>query len=211
MQTTHAAANFATVQKCQFAFLHCWEILLIEPKWQDPKSRAYEKSSAGEGFGEDNIGGDNSSPTREAENRPIGRDQAKAAKKAANSSGGSASSSEYASKMQELSLQRISMIQEDYARKNERFQMLDRIDEQRYVEVRNHNQAMLAIEQDKFRFQQEQYAKDKENMEKQEDERILGINLDACTPAQRWYYEQRQEEILEKMAARRRKRHSPET
>jgi hypothetical protein len=106
LQTTHAAANFAGILNPNFAYLHCWEIMKDEPKWPDPKPRAFAKSAGGDGFGEDtinlghdnssptgsakkrpiNLGHDNSSPTRSAENRPMGRNSAKAAKKRANSS-----------------------------------------------------------------------------------------------------------------------------
>lgn len=184
-----------------------------EPRWQDAKSRANSKSAAGEGFGEDtiNLEDGNCSPTRATETRPMGRDQAKAAKKAANSSGGSASSSEYASRMEDLSLQKISIMQTEFDRKNERFQQLERIDEKRYVEMQSHNAALLAIEQEKLQFKRLQYDKKQEDKERKEDERILAIDLDdpTLTPAQRLYYKDQQDDILLKMAARRRKRHSP--
>ena len=95
-----------------------------EPKWQDRKARAFAKSAGGDGFGEDtiNLVKDNSSPTGSAEKRPMGRDSSKAAKKKANSSAGSASSSEYASRMQDLSSQKISILQEESVRKNDHFQ-----------------------------------------------------------------------------------------
>ncbi|GJN26225.1 hypothetical protein PR202_gb14140 [Eleusine coracana subsp. coracana] len=94
--------------------MHCWEIMKDEPKWQDPKTGASAKQATGEGFGDDpiNLGDDNCSPTTATEKRPIGRDSAKAAKKKANSTPGSSSSSEYASTMKELSLQKISIFQE---------------------------------------------------------------------------------------------------
>ncbi|TVU34056.1 hypothetical protein EJB05_15881, partial [Eragrostis curvula] len=89
-KTTQAAVTFAAILKHQFSYLHCWELMKDEPRWQDAKSRANSKSAAGEGFGEDtiNLEDGNCSPTRATETRPMGRDQAKAAKKAANSSGG---------------------------------------------------------------------------------------------------------------------------
>jgi hypothetical protein len=182
-----------------------------EPKWQDPKPRAFAKSAGGDGFGEDtiNLGDDNSSPTGSAEKRPMGRDSAKAAKKKANSSMGSASFSEYASRMQDLYLQKISILQEESVRKNDRFQQLACIDEKRFEEMRSHNQSLLLIEQEKIRIMREKHDMDKEEKEKQEDERILVIDLDGCTSAQRLYYEALHEEIFEKIAARRRKRQGP--
>ncbi|XP_004967097.2 uncharacterized protein LOC101766508 [Setaria italica] len=213
-KTTHATANFAGILKHNFAYMHCWEIMKDEPKWQDPKPRGFGKSTGGDGFGEDSshepdtsdLGDDNSSPTGSARRRPMGRDSAKAAKKKANSSAGSTSSSKYASRMQDLSLQKISILQEESMRKTDRFQQLACIDEKRFEEMRSHNQSLLDIEQEKIRIMCEKHDMDKQEKEKQEDERILGIDLNACTPAQRMYYEALQEEIFKKIAARRGKR-----
>jgi len=210
-KTTHAASIFAGVLKHNFGYLHCWEIMKDEPKWQDRKARAFAKSAGGDGFGEDtiNLVNDNSSPTGSAEKRPMGRDSSKAAKKKANSSAGSASSSEYASRMQDLSSQKISILQEESVRKNDHFQQLACIDEKRFEAMRSYNQSLLLIEQEKIQLMREKHDMDKAEKEKKEDERILGIDLDACTSAQRVYYETLQEEILEKIAARRRKRRGP--
>uniref|UniRef100_K3ZM75 No apical meristem-associated C-terminal domain-containing protein n=1 Tax=Setaria italica TaxID=4555 RepID=K3ZM75_SETIT len=215
--TTHAAANFAGILKHNFAYMHCWEIMKDEPKWQDPKPRGFGKSTGGDGFGEDSshepdtndLGDDNSSPTGSARRRPMGRDSAKAAKKKANSFAGSTSSSEYASRMQDLSLQKISILQEESMRKTNHFQQLACIDEKWFEKIRSHNQSLLDIEQEKIRIMREKHDMDKKEKEKQEDERILGIDLNACTPAQQMYYEALQEEIFEKIAARRGKRQGP--
>ncbi|CAO2201260.1 unnamed protein product [Urochloa humidicola] len=181
-----------------------------EPKWQEPKGRA-GKSSGGDGLAEAsiNIGDDD----KEAGYRPMGRDQAKAAKKKANSSGGSTSSSEYAAKMQDLSLQKMYMIQEESDRKSVRFQQLASIDEKRIEEMRCHNQSMLECEQEKIRIMREKHvmerkmeARRRRKEVNEEDERILAVDLNACTPAQRVYFEDRQQQILQKIEARRRKR-----
>jgi hypothetical protein len=111
--------------------------------------------------------------------------------------------------MQDLSLQKISILQEESVRKNDRFQQLACIDEKRFEEMRSHNQSLLLIEQEKIRIMREKHDMDKEEKEKQEDERILVIDLDGCTSAQRLYYEALHEEIFEKIAARRRKRQGP--
>ncbi|TVU30025.1 hypothetical protein EJB05_21627, partial [Eragrostis curvula] len=104
-KTTHAATIFAGIYKHSFPYMHCWEIMKDELKWQDPKSRAFANAARGDGFGEDrtNLGDDNSVPTESGEKRPMGTDRAKALKKKANSDAGSASSSEYAERMQEIS------------------------------------------------------------------------------------------------------------
>jgi len=178
-----------------------------EPKWQDPKVRSFGKSG-----GRDdtiNLGDGNSSPTGSAEKRPPGSDTSKVPKKKAKSSAGSTSSMEYASKMQDLSLQKISMMQEETARKNDRFQQLALIDEKRYEEMRSHNQSLILLEQEKIQLMREKHDMEKAEKEQKEDERILAINLDSCPPPLRTYYEIRQHGILEKAAARRRNEQGP--
>lgn len=137
--------------------------------------------------------------------RPVGRDRAKAANKKSKSVSGDTSSSEYASRMQDLSIQKINIMQEESVRKGERFQQLATIDEKRYQEMRSHNQSVLDIEQEKVRIMREKHDRE----EKKEDERILSINLDSCTPSLRMYYEALQEDIMAKLAARCQGRHAP--
>ncbi|PWZ06693.1 Transcription factor GAMYB [Zea mays] len=142
---------------------------------------------------------------KSAGKRPVGRDRAKAANKKSKSVSGDTSSSEYASRMQDLSIQKINIMQEESVRKGERFQQLATIDEKRYQEMRSHNQSVLDIEQEKVRIMREKHDRE----EKKEDERILSINLDSCTPSLRMYYEALQEDIMAKLAARRQGRHAP--
>ena len=137
-----------------------------EPKWQDPKVRSFAKSGCHDCTID--LGDGNSSPSGPAEKRPLGRDKSKVAKKKAKSSAGSASSTEYASKMQGLSLQKISMMQKETVHINDRFQKLACIDEKRYEEMRSHNQSLIVLEQEKI-----QLMREKHDMDKEDDEDIL--------------------------------------
>ncbi|KAL6907437.1 hypothetical protein ACP4OV_002476 [Aristida adscensionis] len=128
--TTRAAANFAS-SKRNFTFMHCWELMKDEPKWQDPKVREIAREAGGSGFGDDDIHAGGSSPAGTGGSRPLGRDSAKAAKKNATSSPGSSVSSEWSARMQDLSLKKISIMEEETVRKNERFQQLTTFDEKR--------------------------------------------------------------------------------
>uniref|UniRef100_K3XPG9 No apical meristem-associated C-terminal domain-containing protein n=1 Tax=Setaria italica TaxID=4555 RepID=K3XPG9_SETIT len=56
-------------------------------------------------------------------------------------------------------------------------------DEKRFEEMQSHNQSLLGIEQEKIQIMREKHDMDRQEKEKQEDERILGIDLNACTPA----------------------------
>lgn len=81
--------------------------------------------------------------------RPIGRDAAKAAQKKSCSSR-STSSSEYASKLHKISLQKMSMWQEENTKKGDRFDHLATIEEKRYDELREHNKSILQLENERI-------------------------------------------------------------
>jgi hypothetical protein len=221
LQTTHAVGNFAAFLGCKFGYLHCWELMKDVPKWQDVATAA-----RGEGFGEDrttttetvDLVDGQSSPVQSGAQarRPMGRDSAKAVKKKANSDVGSSSSAEYAARMQELSLQRNAIMQEKSERRKDHFQQLASIDERRFEEMQRNNEALIQIEQLKLQFIREQHElelrkheAEKLREEKKEDERILSIDLYACTPALRTYYQICQQEILERQVARRRRSEGP--
>jgi hypothetical protein len=193
LQTTHVVGNFVAVLQRKFGYLHCWELMKDAPKWQDPNAKDVATAARGEGFGEDteDHAEGQTSPVRSGAQgrRPMGRDSAKAAKKKANSDAGSSSSAEYAARMQDLSLQRISIMQEESVRRNDRFQQLASIDEKRFDEMRRHNQALIQIEQEKIQLMREQHEEERRKEEKKEDERILSIDLDACPPPLRMYYQ----------------------
>lgn len=204
LQTSLAATNFAEVEGHAFGFMHCWDRMKDEPKWGNPTQLGTEAHLEGDGLEEDSnrVHGD---ADKSAGKRPVGRDRAKAANKKSKSVSGDTSSSEYASRMQDLSIQKINIMQEESVRKGERFQQLATIDEKRYQEMRSHNQSVLDIEQEKVRIMREKHDRE----EKKEDERILSINLDSCTPSLRMYYEALQEDIMAKLAARHQGRHAP--
>ena len=156
LQTSLAATNFAEVEGHAFGFMHCWDRMKDEPKWGNPTQLGTEAHLEGDGLEEDSnrvhVDADKS-----AGKRSVGRDRAKAASKKSKSVSGDTSSSEYASRMQDLSIQKINIMQEESVRKGERFQQLATIDEKRYQEMRNHNQSVLDIEQEKVRIMCEKH------------------------------------------------------
>ncbi|CAO2199954.1 unnamed protein product [Urochloa humidicola] len=201
-KTTLAATNFAGVETHPFAYLHCWNIMKDSPNWQDPNNKSIGNSDGGDAFAPDTVNLDgNSSPPASAGKRPMCRDACKAAKKKANSSAGSASSSDYASRMQDLSLQKIAIMQEESVKKSDRFQLMASIDEKRFEEMCSHNQSLIECEQEKIRMMREKHDIELEEKAKLEEERILGIDLETCTAAQRVYYQFRQQQILAKIGA----------
>jgi hypothetical protein len=194
MQTNKVAATFAGVEGHSFQFMHCWDLLKDEPKWQDVNQRSARDAAADlfsdhipSGSSTINLDDDDPSPIA-SRKRPIGRDAAKAARKK-NCSSGSTSSSEYASRMQEISLQKMSIWQDENTKKGDRFDQLATIEEKRYDELREHNKSILQLEQekiqimcDKLDMQMREKEREREEREKVEDERILKIDLDSCTP-----------------------------
>ena len=128
--------------------------------------------------------------------RPMGRDAAKReAKKSASSS--PSDSSQYVSKLQDLSIQKISIWPKENAKKGSRYEQMAAIESQRYDEVHQHNHHMAAIEEEKLRLMR----KKADILQTHEEERILGIDLDKCAPRLRKYYEKKQQEILKNIGA----------
>ncbi|PUZ67612.1 hypothetical protein GQ55_3G449900 [Panicum hallii var. hallii] len=125
--------------------------------------------------------------------RPMGRDAAKrAAKKSASSS--PSESSQYASKLQDLSIQKISIWEEENAKKGSRYEQRVAIE---YEEVCQHNKHMVSIEEEKLQIMRKKADREQTH----EEERILGIDLDKCNPRLRKYYEKKQQEILRNIGA----------
>ncbi|WVZ66731.1 hypothetical protein U9M48_015915 [Paspalum notatum var. saurae] len=181
-----------------FGYMHCWDLLKDEPKWREPSQQGEcDTSLDSNRVDVDKAGG----------KRPIGKDRAKAANKKCKS--GDTTSSDYASKMQDMSLQKISIMQEETLRKGERFDALAAIDEKRYQEQQAHNQSIIELEREKVAIMREKHELAKAKDEKQEDERIMLQNLDECSPRLRMYYEVLQDDILAKVAARRQSRQGP--
>jgi len=92
----------------------------------------------------------------------MGRDTSKVPKKKANSDASSTSSSEYALRLQDLSLQRIALMQEESVHKKDCFQHLACIDEKRFEEMQSHNQSLLECEQEKIQIMREKHDREKD-------------------------------------------------
>ncbi|CAN6381191.1 unnamed protein product [Urochloa humidicola] len=71
-------------------------------------------------------------------------------------------------------------------------------------EAREHRKMTLELEMERLAMEQKRLQMEAEKKEKEEDECILAINLDQCQPMQHMYYKGLQEDILQKIMARRR-------
>nr|TKW13228.1 hypothetical protein SEVIR_5G086400v2 [Setaria viridis] len=184
-ETIKAEAN---IEEYPFIYMHCWDLLKDEPKWMELNIRGARP-------GDDDaiadhiltVDRDLETPSCQCSGskRPMGRDATKRqAKKSASSS--PSDSSQY-----------ISMWQEENAKKDFRYEQMAAIESQRYDEVRQHNQHMAAIEEEKLRIMR----KKADILQTHEEERILGIDLDKCASCLRMYYEKKQQEILKNIGA----------
>ena len=129
----------------------------------------------------------------------MGRDTSKQAKKKAASA-----SSEYVSKMHDLSVQKIELFKETEGERKARLDEIVTLEKVKVEEAREHRKKMLDIEKERLALDKQQLHMEAEKEEKKEDERILAINLDQCVPMQRMYYQALQEDIIQKLMSQRR-------
>ncbi|CAL5018056.1 unnamed protein product [Urochloa decumbens] len=210
-----AAADFASVEKHNFTLMHCWKILKDEPKWMELKRKmdmlqnsGSRKDAPPNGHHILDLDAGNSAPSTSAPSsssgkRPMGRDAAKAAKK-------KAASSEYVSKIHDLSVQKIELFKETEGERKARLDEIVTLEKVKVEEAREHRKMKLDIEREKLALERrrldmeaEKKKEEAEKKEKEEDERILAINLDQCQPLQRMYYQALQEDIIQKLVASR--------
>ncbi|RLM86118.1 arginine and glutamate-rich protein 1-like [Panicum miliaceum] len=133
------------------------------------------------------------SPSSSTEKRPKGRDAAKASNKKASLS------SEYVSKMHDLSVRKIELFKETEVERKARLHEMVALEKVKVEEAREHWKMMLELERERLAMEQKHLQMEAEKKEKEENERILAINLDQCQPMQRIYYQALQEDILQKM------------
>ena len=149
------------------------------------------------------------SPSSSTRKRPMGRDAAKAARKKASTL--FAGSSEYASKMHDLSIEKIALFKDTEVERKARLDDIIILEKTKVEDAREHRRTMLELERERLEMEkkrlelkEQERRKEQEKKAKEEDERILAINLDECQPYERIYYEAMQEEIIERLKARRR-------
>ena len=140
-----------------------------------------------------------SSSTSPSRKRPMGKDTSKQAKKKAASA-----SSEYVSKIHDLSVQKIELFKETEGERKARLDEIVTLEKVKVEEAREHRKKMLDIERERLALDKQRLHMEAEKEEKKEDERILAINIDQCLPIQRMYYKTLQEDIIQKLMSQRR-------
>ncbi|XP_025822394.1 glutathione S-transferase T3-like [Panicum hallii] len=216
-KTTEAMARYAAALQKPFTQMHSWKLLKDEPKWEaciGAHSKVHvldDDSSDAAAGGANGVGGaaESDPPSSSGSKRPAGRDTTKAAsKKAATSS----SSSEYISQMNDMWGNKLSIIKEGQSEMathhatmcvlQEKKITTDReLQEKKMAAERELEERRLAQEERRLahedrRLEMEQSRAAKE--ERAEEERILSIDLDRCSPALRLFYKRQQDQILAK-------------
>jgi hypothetical protein len=199
------AAYFADIEKWNFSLVHCWNILKDEPKWIELKRRLDDKtqsSSARDAATQDSNSSmmptdlEVSPPSSSTRKSPMGRDAAKAERKKEKSA-----SHDYAAKMHELSIEKISLFKESEAERKVRLDEMVNIEKVKVEEVREHLKIMIDLKKEMLELDKKRLQIEAEKKEKEEDEHILAIKLDQCQPYEHVYYEELQKEIIEKLTA----------
>jgi hypothetical protein len=183
---------YASACGYSFAYMHCWSIMKGHPKWMELRPTWPTGDSLDEVLGDEvpqdtntvDQSAESSPPAGSSGKRPMGRDAAKAArKKAASTSSGSYS--EFAADMKSLNIEKIGIMEKTL---NCKLEM--------------HEQSMQ-IEHERLELEKRKIANEEERERRKEEERILSIDLDKCTPALHLYYEALQEDILQKITEHR--------
>ncbi|KAG2626308.1 hypothetical protein PVAP13_3KG347200 [Panicum virgatum] len=133
-----ATVDFASVEKHNFTLMHCWHILKDEPKWMELKRKMDTPQNSDSR--ENAPPSSSSSPSKK---RPMGRYTSKEAKKKADST-----SSEYLSKMHDLSVQKIELVKETEGERKTRLDEIVTIEKVETGEAREHRKVMLDIERE---------------------------------------------------------------
>ena len=202
-----AAADYASVEKHNFTLMHYWQIMKDEPKWMELKRKMDTPQNSGS---RENVPPsvqrdifdlhpEKSSSTSPSKKCPMGRDTSKQAKKKAASA-----SSEYVSKIHDLSVQKIELFKETEGERKARLDEIVTLEKVKVEEAREHRKKMLDIEKERLALDKQRLHMEAEKEEKKEDERILAIKIDQCLPMQRMHYQALQEDIIQKLMSQRR-------
>ncbi|XP_025815768.1 glutathione S-transferase T3-like [Panicum hallii] len=216
-KTTEAMARYAAALQKPFTQMHSWKLLKDEPKWEaciGAHSKVHvldDDSSDAAAGGANGVGGpaESDPPASSGSKRPAGRDTTKAAsKKAATSS----SSSEYISQMNDMWGNKLSLIKESHAEIATHHATMAVLQEKKMSTERELEERRLALEESRLAMEASRLEMEKSDRESRmemqrsraakeeraEEERILSIDLDRCSPALRLFYKRQQEQILAK-------------
>ncbi|OEL25217.1 hypothetical protein BAE44_0013764 [Dichanthelium oligosanthes] len=180
-KTTEAMTLYNSVEAKPFIFLHCWKLLREQPKWTDLQDKASQADTQAdtEANDGDSVSHGQGSASVAGTKRPMGRDSSKAAKKASSSQSVGQSSDEFAGLLSSLHVEKLALIREHT------------------IDVRHQLQELIQIDKEKLALKSELVTLKRT----QEDERILGIDLNTVTPMQRVMLAKLQHQVLARWSA----------
>jgi hypothetical protein len=126
MQTAQGTSDFAQGERHPFLFMHCWEIMKDEPKWQETKQTKgscqtpYEASTDPFMAPSPSVGTNSPSAGTSSGKRPLGRDATKAAWKKTLSASSSSTGAEFTANLKELNLTKTTQWDQQYVRRSSR-------------------------------------------------------------------------------------------
>jgi hypothetical protein len=206
---TPAASNFAGGEGYPFTFMHCWDIMKDELKWQDMKYNKGQRFNpvdvAADPFVEGSTSvGQQSEDRSSSAKRSRGHDASKATthKKSAISSS-SFVGADFATNLQELSLSKMTQWRIDTDRQSHRDEELIAIEKLKHEDMLRFDREKLELERERLELQRraDERKREKAEMQRQaEEERILAIDVDSVTlMSLRAYYKKLQDDIMSKV------------
>ncbi|RLN12544.1 arginine and glutamate-rich protein 1-like [Panicum miliaceum] len=108
------------------------------------------------------------------------------------------------SSMSGFASKKIELFKETEGERKARLDEIVTLEKVKVEEAREHRKMMLDIERERLALDKQRLHMEAEKKEKEEDERILAINLDQCLPMQRMYYQALQEDIIQKLMSQHR-------
>ncbi|KAJ1289788.1 hypothetical protein BS78_02G191300 [Paspalum vaginatum] len=161
-----AATNFVTFEKHNVSLMYCWHILKDEPKWMElkrsmdkPKKSSQEATPHNSNSNTVDLDLNESPVDISSGKRPMGRDTAKAARKKATTS------YEFASKMHELSVQKMSLFKESEDERKARLDEIVTLEKVEVEEAREHCRTMVELEKERLALDKQHLQMEAENQE----------------------------------------------
>jgi hypothetical protein len=123
MQVSPAASAFGEGEGCPFVFMHCWDLMKDEPKWQPTKHNAVAQQISSrvpvDPFAppaSSFVGDGSPFATTSSGKRPLGRDATKAKHKKIASSSASSADAEFVANLHELNITKTSQWNQEFNR-----------------------------------------------------------------------------------------------
>ncbi|OEL37557.1 hypothetical protein BAE44_0001424 [Dichanthelium oligosanthes] len=181
-KTADTVELYNRIELKPFTVLHCWKVLHNQPKWTDLQDKATHANTFVDLDVEDgdSVSHAQDSTSHAGTKRPLGRDASKAAKNASSSQSVGQSSDDFASLMSTLHVDRMGMIKENNSATQAKFDKLIALDKKKLA-LKDELVNMKRIEQ---------------------DDRILGMDLNTLNPMQYVMYEKLQRETLARWMSR---------